>query len=87
MKKDRINKRRKKMLRSRKNELKRALTLFYAINAVITGAFLLYLGITVSGRYTERNISGETKELYYLDDIKNAVSDLLKRELTELPLV
>lgn len=57
--------------RRRKNGLKRALTVFYAVNAVVIGAFLLYLGISAAGRNTSRNIDGVSPELVYLDDLMN----------------
>ncbi len=77
----------KRKIKSRKNGLKRALAVFYAVNAVITGVFLLYAGVTVAGRNTERNMNGTTQELFYADDIINAVYEFFSREFSEIPLV
>ena len=66
--KKRKNTKKRKNIKS-KNSLRKTLTVFYAANAVLLGAILLYMGISVSGRYSERNIDGSFPELMYFDDI------------------
>lgn len=52
-----------------KSSLKKTLSVFYAVNAVLLGVLLLYMGVSVAGQYTERNIDGSFPDLVYLEDI------------------
>ena len=78
------NRNKKKTKKNRKNangkgSLKRTLTVFYAANAVLLGALLLYMGVSVAGRYTERNIDGTFPELVYWEDIFTPVKEWIER--------
>ena len=75
-----MNKKKKTVKKKKKAAKKNStLTLFYAVNAVLTGLLLLYMGVSVAGRNTELNINGNYPDIIYFDEIKNTVSDFVKK--------
>ena len=77
MKNKKSDKRKKK--KPRRSGLKKTLAVFYAANAVLLGCILLYMGVSVAGRYSERNIDGTFPELVYLEDILHIPEEWMKR--------